>query len=127
MKNGKVLCYVAGKLNDVAPNYIKHMHQMIKEARKIRKMGISVYVPCVDFLEGLVCGDFSYDDYFSNSQPFLLSCDIMYVCPGWETSTGTKREIETALKNNIPVFYDLVRLQHCCNNLIYQRTIECPI
>jgi hypothetical protein len=102
--------YVAGKLNDDAVGYIKNMHKMIKAARRLRLMGYAVYVPCVDILEGLVDGNFEYDDFFNNSQPFLLSCDAVYVCPGWETSTGTKREIELANNKKIPVFFDMITM-----------------
>jgi hypothetical protein len=102
--------YVAGKLNDSACGYIKNIHRMIKEAYKLRRLGYSVYVPCVDILEGIVSGDFEYLDYFDNSQPWLLSSDAIYCCPGWESSKGTLREIETAKANNIPVFYNIETL-----------------
>jgi len=35
----------------------------------------------------------------------LLRCDALAVLPGWETSNGTKTEIENATKRNIPIFY----------------------
>jgi hypothetical protein len=104
----KLKVYVAGKLNDPACDYIKNMHNMIKEAGTLRKAGFAVYVPCIDMLEGLVDGHFEYEDYFNNSQPFLLSCDAVYVCPiGFESSEGTKREIITAEEHDIPVFYNI--------------------
>jgi hypothetical protein len=99
--------YVAGKLSDTATEYIKNMHKMIKQAKKIREAGFAVYVPCLDFLEGLVDGGFNYEYYFSNSQAFLVVCDAVYVCPGWETSNGTKKEIELAKEKNIPVFFSI--------------------
>jgi hypothetical protein len=100
--------YVAGKLNDSAVGYIKNFHRMIKTAREVRSAGYAVYVPCNDFLEGLVDGNFDYAEYFDNSQPWLVSADAIFLTPGWETSSGTAKEIETAKSNNIPVF-DTIR------------------
>jgi hypothetical protein len=105
-------CYVAGKLNDDAVGYIKNMHRMIKTARELRKLDISVYVPGNDFLEGLVDGAFTYEDYFKNSQPWLMSSDLIFVCEGWETSKGTAKEIELAKSIGIPVFYDFETLKY---------------
>jgi hypothetical protein len=109
-------CYVAGKLNDDAVGYIKNMHRMIKTAGRLRKMNIAVYVPCNDFLEGLVDGEFGYEEYFSNSQPWLECSDFVFVCEGWETSNGTKREIERAKSLHIPVFYDFETLKYCIDH-----------
>lgn len=105
-------CYVAGKLNDDAVGYIRNMHRMIKTAKKLRDMGVAVYVPCNDILEGLVDGNFTYTDYFDNSQPWLLASDFVFVCEGWEESKGTKREIELAQANGIAVFFDFDTLKY---------------
>jgi len=102
--------YVAGKLNDDAVGYIKNVHRMIKTARKVRMAGYAVYVPCNDFLEGLVDGGFEYNEYFDNSQPWLKSADAVFLTPGWEFSTGTRREMDLALSFNIPVFDDLEKM-----------------
>lgn len=99
--------YIAGKLNDNAVGYIKNCHKMIKTAKAVRDAGFSVYVPCVDFLEGLVDGDFEYNDYFDNSQPWLLSSDAVFLTPGWGSSEGTKREIALATEHNIPMYDNL--------------------
>jgi hypothetical protein len=109
-------CYVAGKLNSDACGYIKNCHRMIKTARVLRNMGIAVYVPCNDFLEGLVDGSFEYADYFENSQPWLLVSDFVFVCEGWETSEGTKKEITLAQKSGIPVFFSIEDLNYAINH-----------
>ncbi len=36
---------------------------------------------------------------------FLCRCDGLAVLPGWETSNGTKTEIENATKLSLPIFY----------------------
>ena len=102
--------YIAGKLNDDAVGYIKNVHRMIKTSKLVRENGYAVYVPCNDFLEGLVDGDFGYTDYFDNSQPWLKSSDAIFLTPGWETSSGTKKEIDNAKLRDIPVFDDIDKM-----------------
>ncbi len=99
--------YVAGKLNSDACGYIKNIHKMIIWAEKVKKLGFAVFVPGLDFLQGVLFGDWEYSDYFDNSQPWLDSADAVFLVPGWETSEGTKREIERAKKQNIPIYTDL--------------------
>jgi hypothetical protein len=99
--------YVAGKLNSDAVGYIQNMHNMIKTAKELRRLGFCVYVPCNDFLEGLVDGGFSYEDFFNNSQPWLEVSDAIYLVPGWESSKGTNMEIELAKTLNKPIFTNL--------------------
>ena len=107
--------YIAGALNADAVGYIKNCHRMIKTARQVRNAGFSVYIPCLDFLEGLVDGNFDYNDYFDNSQPWLEASDFVFLTPGWETSKGTQREIEYAKSLGIPVFENLSDLVNAFN------------
>lgn len=104
--------YVAGKLNDTnAVDYIKNLYRMIREGVRLRKAGFSVFIPCLDILCGIYSGDFEYKDYFDNSQPWLSHSDAVYLVPGWETSEGTKREIETAKELHIPIYEDLEKMK----------------
>jgi hypothetical protein len=102
--------YIAGKLNDMACDYIKNVHRMIVTAEQVRKAGFAVYVPCIDLLQGMVFGNFGYDDYFDNSQAWLDASDAVFLTPGWETSEGTKREIQRAQSQGIHVFSDINEL-----------------
>lgn len=102
--------YIAGKLNDNAVNYIKNMHNMIRTANKIRRLGYSVYIPCLDILSGLVEGDMEYADYFENNLPWLEAADVIFVLPGYETSKGTQAEILHAERLGIPVYFDIKEL-----------------
>jgi len=98
--------YIAGKLNDMACDYIKNLHDMIIDAEEVRKAGFSVYVPAIDFLQGATCGDWSYKDYFDNSQPWLDVSDAIYVrSKNWKLSNGTTREIKRGKEKNIPIFF----------------------
>ena len=81
--------YVAGKLNADAVGYIQNMHRMIKTAKELRDAGFSVYVPCNDFLEGLVDGSFDYKEYFDNSQPWLSVSNAVFATVFPFTATST--------------------------------------
>jgi hypothetical protein len=102
--------YIAGKLNDNAVNYIKNMHAMITIADKIRRLGYSVFIPCLDILSGLVAGNFEYQDYFQNNLPWLEAADAVFVCPGYETSKGTLEEIKHAERLGKPVYFKYTEL-----------------
>ena len=100
--------YVAGKISDEAIHYIKNIHRICQNAEDIRKMGYAVYVPGTDFLMGFLFGYWDYNDYFNNSVGWLKVSDLMYVSPGWETSSGVKKEIEIAKQLGIPIVYGVV-------------------
>ncbi len=110
MENKILKVYVAGKLNALAVDYIKNLHIMIKTAEEIRKAGFSVYIPGLDFLAGLLDGNYEYKDYLNNSLPWLEVADALYVIHNWHTSEGTKKEIERARTLNKPIFYSLENL-----------------
>jgi hypothetical protein len=103
----KKCIYIAGALSDSAVNYLYNVHKMMEVAESVRREGFSVYVPAIDLLMGIKFGYKYYEDYFNNSQPWLVKADGVFLVPGWKQSTGTKREIDLAYKNNIPVFEQL--------------------
>lgn len=98
--------YIAGPLNALAVDYLKNCSNMMLAAEHIRRLGYSVYVPCIDLLMGLKFGYTTYSDYFENSNEWLKVADAVYLCAGWENSEGTKKEIELAESLGIPVFVD---------------------
>ena len=106
----KKLIYIAGKLNDDAPAYIEHLRQMNEWAYRVMSERFAVHVPGNDIVMGLVSQLSGYNDYFDNNAEILRRCDAMFVCPGWETSEGTRREIELCQKWDIPVFFALDEL-----------------
>ena len=103
----KVKVYIAGKLNDMAVDYLHNVHKMMVTAEEVRLAGFSVFVPAIDLLMGIKFGYTDYHDYFDNGQPWLMAAEAVFLVPGWETSEGTKAELKTAAKEGIPVFSDL--------------------
>lgn len=103
--------YVAGKLNDMAIDYVHNMHRMVKLAIEARNAGFSVFVPCLDIWMGLMAGNWDYDDYFQNSQPWLEASDaVLVVKEHYQDSEGTLKEIAAAQENNIPVFFSVSQM-----------------
>ena len=96
--------YVAGPLNGMAVDYIKNCHKMCVIAEAIRRRGFSVYVPCLDYMMGLLTGTYTYEDYFDNSQPWLVASDAVFFISGWKKSKGCVREHTLAEKERIPTF-----------------------
>ena len=99
--------YIAGKLNDMAVDYLKNVSTMIHAALKVKKLGHSVFVPCLDFLLGIVDGGYEYEDYSDNNLVWLEVSDCVLVLPGYETSKGTLAEIKRAEELKIPIYYKL--------------------
>ena len=108
--------YVAGKLNDDAVGYLTNVHNMMEWAEKVRRIGASPFIPAIDLLMGIKFGYTNYHDYFDPSQSWLSKSDAIFVCPGWETSSGTKKEIELAESLEIEIFYDFGELEDWVDN-----------
>lgn len=96
--------YIAGKLNADAVGYLYNVHKMMNTAQLAKECGYSIFVPALDLLMGIMFGYTKYEDYFDNNSNWLRASDAVLLVEGWETSKGTKKEIEIALENNIPVF-----------------------
>jgi len=111
MKERLKRIYVAGKLNDMAIDYLLNVHKMMKVAEKVRLAGFAPFVPALDLLMGIMFGYEDYENYFAGSQPWLAAADAVLLVPGWETSDGTQREVAHAEVLGIPVFEDLEEMK----------------
>ena len=102
----KIRVYVAGRLNDMAVDYLRNVHRMMMLAERTRLAGFAVYVPALDLLMGIMFGTYEYRDYFGYNEPWLAVSEAMIVQPvDVHTSKGTQDEIATAKTLGIPVFY----------------------
>jgi hypothetical protein len=100
--------YVAGKLNDMACDYITNVHILSKCAGELRRQGFSVFTPSNDLIEGLISGMMTYQDYFQNNLEWIEVSDAIFVCPyRYKESKGVLKEVEYAKTHNVPVFYDM--------------------
>ncbi len=106
--------YIAGPLSSkektdrnpskVVTDYLSNIHNMVMAASEVRRMGHSPYVPALDFVLGIIAGDWTENDYRGISDEFLTVCEAVLVIG---RSWGVDREIELAAKLGIPVYYTL--------------------
>jgi hypothetical protein len=120
-KNGSMVdgkrVYIAGALSSkekedrdpsrVIVDYLSNVSRMCKVASMVRKAGGYPYVPALDLLLGVSCGDWTEDMYRGIGLAFLEVCDIVLVI-SW--SWGVKQEVKRAEELGIPVF-DLTEMQ----------------
>jgi len=110
--------YIAGALSSkentkrnpskVVTDYIKNVSAMCQRASELRKRGYYPYVPGMDFLLGIVAGDWEENDYRGIGMAFLEVCDaVLVISDSW----GARKEIERAKELKIPVYYSLPELE----------------
>jgi hypothetical protein len=102
--------YIAGALSSkenkdrtpskVVIDYIQNITKMCKAASVIRKAGYYPYIPGLDFLVGVVSGDWEEEDYRGIGMSFLEVCDMVIVT---SMSWGVEQEIARAKELGIPV------------------------
>lgn len=106
--------YIAGALSSkentdrspskVVIDYIQNIHKMCRVASAVRRLGHYPYVPALDFLLGVIAGDWSEDDYRGIGMCFLEVCDyVLVISESW----GALQEIKKARELGIPVIYSL--------------------
>lgn len=110
--------YVAGALtskekkdrtpSQVVVDYLANVNAMCKAASTLRKLGYYPYVPALDFMLGMVNGDWTEDMYRDIGMSFLEVCDAVFVI---SDSWGVQQEIARAHIKHIPVFKSLIELQ----------------
>lgn len=81
---------------------VKEVEADIKQAKKdfpFNKRGTKYISNLLEFKEGL-----DPATSLGNAVEEILSCDALYVCPGWKESKGCRVEIATAILYDIPVY-----------------------
>jgi hypothetical protein len=106
--------YIAGALSskeninrnptEVVCDYIRNLSTLCQKASELRKRGYYPYVPGLDFLLGVINGNWTEEDYRDLGIAFLEVCDAILVT---SDSWGVQKEIERAKELGIPVYYSL--------------------
>lgn len=106
--------YIAGALSSkednsrtpskVVTDYIQNVSAMCQWASLVRRKGHYPYVPGIDFLIGVVNGDWEEEDYRGIGMSFLEVCDAVLVI---SMSWGVQKEIDRAKELGIPIYYRL--------------------
>ena len=114
--------YIAGALSSkenterdpsrVVTDYISNLSQMCRVASDLRRKGHSPYVPGLDFMLGVVNGDWREDDYRTIGMKFLEVCDaVLVISQSW----GVSQEVEKANKLGLPVYYSVEEIRSVTN------------
>jgi hypothetical protein len=109
--------YIAGALSSkedgkrnpskVVTDYITNVHKMCKAASIVRKKGHYPFIPCLDFLVGVIAGDWDEEDYRGGSDEFLVVCDAILIL---SLSYGVRRELALATKLGIIIYDDIDKI-----------------
>lgn len=97
--------YVAGKYSaDNVIDVLSNMHDGIKMAVKVLKMGHAPFCPWLDY-QFHFFQKLTIEEYYRYSMAWLEVSDEVWVLPDWENSKGTIAEIKRAEELGIPVVY----------------------
>jgi hypothetical protein len=113
--------YIAGPLTprglwspNLAIDYILNVRNMIEAGKQCILWGLSPFVPGIDFnfFLNLRADETITEEMIKQySIDWLLACDAVLVLPGWESSGGTKAELDIALEHYIPYFFSFEHLR----------------
>lgn len=107
--------YIAGAYS--ASNVITvldNMREGMRLATKVLLLGHAPFCPWIDFHFQLMLREneiLTVEDYYKYSIAWLEVSDAMLLVPGWQSSKGTKTEMEIAFKMDIPIYYDIKELK----------------
>jgi len=100
--------YIAGPLSSpLCTGYLANVHRFVSVAVTLRRAGYAPYNPADDFVEGIMAGDFEYEDYFEPNLAWLEKADAVYLI---DPSPGANRECDRARDLAIPVVRTLAEL-----------------
>lgn len=103
-----MIVYIAGPYRNEDPRTVDQNIQKARDAAaKLWALGYTVVCPHLntatferDYPE---INDSRYLDGYIE---ILARCDAIYMLPGWEQSAGSLKELDFALGNGIPAYYD---------------------
>jgi len=110
--------YIAGPYS--ASNVITvldNIREGMRLATEVFLLGYAPFVPFFDFHFQLMLREgenLTVEDYYKYSIAWLKVSDAMLLVPGWQSSKGTKSEMEIADKMSIPIYYDINKLKAVC-------------
>jgi nucleoside 2-deoxyribosyltransferase len=111
----KIRIYIAGAMSSSDPvQFLENLRKGIRESARALLAGFSVFSPFIDFQMFLsLQGDerITAEQIKTSSLEWLKVADAVLLVPGWESSSGTKTELEWAKKWCIPVFNSVEELK----------------
>jgi len=108
--------YVAGAITgDSHTKTFNNIGLGIKISAELLKEGFAPFCPFLDY-QYLFHEDIDIEQFYNYSMEFLKICDVVLVIgkpSDYNHSVGTKNEIETAQKFDIPVLYQYCLKDNC--------------
>ena len=98
--------YIAGPISGGTLETLANIRAGLKAAAGAIKLGYAVFCPHLDYSLNLVADNadvLTKEEYQKNSMAWVDVSDELWVLKGWETSGGTKREMERAKEIGIPI------------------------
>ena len=103
--------YIAGAFSsDNILQVFENMRLGMRASVKVLLSGYAPFCPWLDYHFSLMIRDtekLEVENYYNYSLAWLEVSDALIVLPNWESSVGTKREIEVARKLGMPIFYNI--------------------
>ena len=107
--------YIAGAYSaDNVITILDNIREGMRRATKVLLLGYAPFCPWLDFHFQLMLQEgeiLTVEDYYRYSIAWLKVSDAMLLVPGWQSSKGTKTEMEKADKMGIPIYYDIKELK----------------
>lgn len=111
------LVYVSGAITPTPhnPSLKENMLRINTAARKLFEEGYSVIAPIFEwfdyyqpYMEELKKKKYGslYSQIIAMDLVILSRCDVIYMCRGWEHSRGCQAEHNSALENDLIVWYE---------------------
>jgi len=118
-----LLTYLAGPYTDLRGSRFVELNIRAAEEVALQLWGFGYSVLCPHTNTRHFDGAHPYDTWLAGDFEQIRRCDLVVVLPRYETSSGTKREMLEAGKNNIPLFFwdveaDRQALESFSHNLI---------
>ena len=100
--------YIAGKLSSPDPlRFLRNINRLQEWTARAREFGLAPFPVADDFADIMRTDGVTMEMVKEASMAWLRRSDCVFVTPDWESSQGTRDEIEEAVGLGIPVFYGL--------------------
>ena len=107
--------YVAGAMTSPdSIQFLDNLRRGMRVSTEVLLAGYAVFSPFIDYSLFFQCREgecIPIHTIQGNSLAWLDVSDALLLVPGWESSKGTKKEIERAGELGIPVFYSIHELE----------------